>query len=147
MNKLDIQNYYSINELSEIFGVSSSRINNWIQVGKFVPLDPHKTHTHIASNTLWVSNKGILFPISEIVQEWKKEQKRLGENEYDSNEVEFLLNQITMYENKYQGNFEGTLGKIEKMTPEEETDSRAWKYFEKSLEKITKIETNRQFGD
>jgi len=144
---LDIQNYFSINKLSEVFGVSSSRINKWIQVGKFIPLDPHKTHTHIASTTLWLSNKGILFSIAEIVEEWEKEQQRLGENEYDNNDVEFLVNQITMYENKYQGKFEDTLGKIEKMTAEEETDSQAWKYLEKSLEKTTKIETNRQIGD
>lgn len=142
-----MQNYYSIKELSKIFGVSISRINKWIQVGKFIPLDPHKNHTHIASTTLWISNKGILFPLSGIVEEWEKEQKRLGGNEYDSNDVEFLVNQITMYENKYQGNFEDTLGKSEKMTAEEETDSQAWKYLEKSLEKTTKIETNRQIGD
>ena len=145
LNKLDIQNSYSINKISEIFGVSSSRINKWIQVGKLIPLDPHKTHTHIASTTLWLSNKGILFSIAEIVEEWEKEQKRLGENEYDSNHVEFLLNQITMYENKYQGNFEDTLGKVEKMTAEEETDARTWEYLKSKLEKTDSI--NRQFGD
>lgn len=144
---MDIQNYYSIDELSKIFGVSSSLINKWIQVGKFMPLDPQQAHTHIASTTYWLSRKGILFSLSEIIEEWENEQKKLGINEYDYNEVKFLENQITMYENKYQGNFEDTLGKIEKMTAEEETDSQTWKYLEKSLEKTTKIETNRQIDD
>lgn len=144
---MDIQNYYSIDELSKIFGVSSSLINKWIQAGKFMPLDPQQAHTYIASTTYWLSRKGILFSLSEIIEEWENEQKKLGINEYDYNEVKFLENQITMYENKYQGNFEDTLGKIEKMTAEEETDSQTWKYLKKSLEKTTKIETNRQIDD
>lgn len=124
--------HFTIEQLSIIFGVSITTINNWIQDGRFIGVG-RAVHIPVVSSTLWLSRKGQLYSIAEILKEWNDEQEQLGENKFDRNEAEFLVDQISLYEAKYGGKFESTIGSKEKLSPEEESDKASWAYLRKKF--------------
>ncbi|MFJ5772543.1 hypothetical protein [Psychrobacillus sp. NPDC093180] len=125
-----IQNYFSVGQLSKIFGVSIFTINDWIQEGRFINVK-NSEKSRIVPSTLWLSRGGKLYTVAEILNEWEVEKEKQGANEYDKDEDKFLSDQITLYERKYEGNFENTLGLKEELSWEEETDKVVWSYLRK----------------
>lgn len=124
--------HFTIEQLSMIFGVSITIINDWIQNGRFIGVG-RTDYIAVVPSTLWLSRKGKLYSIAEILKEWKDEQEKQGENEFDRNEVKFLVDQISLYELKYGGDFESTIGLKEKLSPEEESDKASWDYLRKKF--------------
>ncbi|MNI90393.1 hypothetical protein D3C73_1479100 [compost metagenome] len=53
-----------------------------------------------------------------------------GESVTPRNEdkLSYYTRQIAMYEEKYHGEFERTLGAKDELSPEEETDVQVWRY-------------------
>lgn len=48
----------------------------------------------------------------------------------------FLIEQMAIYEKKYDGVFENTLGLKVDTSPEEETDAEVWSYLRKRFENL-----------
>lgn len=124
---------YTTGQLARYFGVSITTINNWINEGRFIGIKRDETNKQIRipANTMFKARNGKQSPVSKYVEFYEIEQAESGENLYDTNEPLFIINQLTMYEEKYKGEFTKTLGKksLDEMTPEERTDMSAWKYF------------------
>lgn len=126
--------FLTIGQLAKYFGVSITTINNWISDGRFLGVERTKTNkqARISANTIWISRTGKQYPVSQIIKDWEEEQEELGTNNLkDNNEALFLINQLSLYETKYGGEFEKTLRlkKEDELTSEESTDASAWKCF------------------
>lgn len=124
---------YTTGQIAKYFGVSITTINNWIKEGRFegVERTEKNAQARISANTLWKSRTGKLYLVADIVKEWEEEQE---ENLYDIDERSFLAEQTALYEVKYGGDFERTLGLKEDLTSEEQTDAAAWSYFKRKFE-------------
>lgn len=129
---------YTTGQLAKYFGVSITTINNWINNGRFKGVNKTGKHAQarISANAIWISKTGKMYPISEIVNDWEEAQAANGENKFETNEIEFLVEQMALYEGKYGGNFENTLGKVKKLSPEEETDATTWSYFKDKFDNL-----------
>ncbi|MDW0118131.1 hypothetical protein QTL97_14440 [Sporosarcina thermotolerans] len=129
---------YTTGQLSKFFGVSITTINNWINEGKFIGVErsERNSQARISADTLWMAKTGKLYSVAQIVNEWEEEQDALGNNRYDSEEKNFLVDQMALYEKKYGGDFESTLGMKDGLSPEEETDAAAWSYFRRKFDAI-----------
>lgn len=127
---------YTTGQLAKYFGVSITTINNWINEGKFIGVEriEKNIQSRISADTLWKAKTGKLYSVAQIVKEWEEEQKALGNNRYDTDEVKFLTEQLVLYEKKYGGDFEGTLGLKEELSSEEQTDAAAWSYFRRKFD-------------
>jgi CRISPR/Cas system CMR-associated protein Cmr5 small subunit len=132
--QVDVEEF-STGELAKYFGVSITTINNWIKEGRFLGYKRKETNeqARIKGNTLWKSRTGKAYPIQEIVEEWRKENEELGQNDID--EKVFLISQIAAFDIKYKGSYNDTLGKkpLSEMTAQEESDASVWRYFIKRL--------------
>jgi len=124
---------YTTGQLAKYFGVSITTINNWINEGRFVGVKRDETNKQvkISANTIYKSRNGEQYPISQVVQEYEAEQAELGENPNDFNEALFIINQLALYEDKYDGDFTKAFGSKsqEELSAEELTDVETWKYF------------------
>lgn len=131
----EFHKYYTTGELSTYFGVSITTINNWVNEGRFIGVGRRKPHEQlkVSGDVKWKSRSGEVFNVSEIVKEWEDDQKSMGTNLYDFDERAFLEKQITLYEQKYGGTYESTLGHKEKFLAEEHTDAEAWNYYRRKL--------------
>lgn len=127
--------YYTTGELSTYFGVSITTINNWVNEGRFVGVGRRKPHEQlkVSGDVKWKSRSGEVFNVSEIVKGWEDDQKSMGTNLYDFDEKAFLEKRISLYEQKYDGTYELTLGSKEKLLAEEHTDAEAWNYYRRKL--------------
>jgi CRISPR/Cas system CMR-associated protein Cmr5 small subunit len=132
--QVDVEEF-STGELAKYFGVSVTTINNWIKEGRFLGYKRKETNeqARIKGNTLWKSRTGKAYPIQEIVEEWRKENEEIGQNDID--EKVFLISQIAAFDIKYKGSYNDTLGKkpLSEMTAQEESDASVWRYFIKRL--------------
>lgn len=131
---------YTTGQLATYFGVSITTINNWIKEGRFVGVERSEKNAQarISSNTYWRAKNGVLHAVSEIISDWEEENNSLGDNQSDTNEVAFLINQMALYEKKHGGDFEHTLGSKSKdeLNSEESTDLASWKYLRKRFEEL-----------
>ncbi|PIC69054.1 hypothetical protein CSV67_05995 [Sporosarcina sp. P2] len=134
---------YTTGQIAKYFGVSITTINNWIKEGRFVGVErtEKNSQARISANTLWKSRTGKMYTVDDIVKEWEEEQE---ENLYDSNERLFLVEQMALYEEKYEGNFESTLGSMDDLSSEEQTDAATWSYF---IRKFDALNVNRNSKD
>ncbi|UUZ82757.1 hypothetical protein LJK88_01565 [Paenibacillus sp. P26] len=58
---------------------------------------------------------------------WGKQETESAVPQNEDN-LSYYTRQIAMYEEKYHGEFEQTLGAKDALTPEEETDAQVWRY-------------------
>ncbi len=132
---------YTTGMMAKFLGVSITTINNWIAEGRFegVVRSESRKQVRIPANVFFTSPSGNRYRVSELVEMWEKENST---QEEPTDELMFLTRQIALYEGKYRGELEKTLGlkKPEEMTAEEETDASAWKYF---LQRQHEIFTNK----
>ncbi|WP_194841057.1 MerR family transcriptional regulator [Sporosarcina cascadiensis] len=134
---------YTTGQIAKYFGVSITTINNWIKEGRFVGVErtEKNSQARISAKTLWKSRTGKMYTVGNIVKEWEEEQE---ENLNDSDELLFLVEQITLYERKYGGNFESTLDSMDDLSSQEQTDAAAWLYF---IRKFDELNVNRNSKD
>lgn len=129
---------YTTGQLAQYFGVSITTINNWIKEGRFVGVEREETNkqVRISANTLWRARTGQLYSVSQIIEDYEKENADLPE---EQDEKVFLINQLAGYEQKYGGSFQEFLGSRneETLTAEEESDLEAWKYFMKRFDSLS----------
>lgn len=131
---------YTTGQLATYFGVSITTINNWIKERRFVGVERSEKNAQarISANTYWRAKNGMLHAVSDIINDWEEENNSLGDNQSDTNEVAFLINQMALYEKNYGGDFEHTLGSKSKdeMKSQEATDVATWKYLRKRFEEL-----------
>jgi DNA-binding transcriptional regulator YiaG len=120
---------YTPKELSRFFGVSVVTIHNWLKQGRFEGVGPagDNKHNHISEDTFYITAAGKKIQVSDVVQMWERQE---AESVAPRNEdkLSYYTRQIAMFEEKYHGEFERTLGAKDKLTPEEETDAQVWRY-------------------
>jgi excisionase family DNA binding protein len=122
-------NYYTIEELAKLFGVSITSINKWVKDGRFqgVKRLGHNKQLRITENTFWKDSRGNCIPIKTIVREYEL-QKKKDEKFTDEDELKALFNIIKHFEHKYNGTYEETLKiKVDK-SPLEIRDEDEWVY-------------------
>ena len=129
---------YTTGQLAIYFGVSITTINNWIKDGRFVGVErtERNSQARISADTLWKSRLGKLYTVAQIVKEWEEEALEI-DNQYEDDEVSFLVNQMALYEAKYGGDYEATLGIKESLSSEEETDAATWSYFRRKFDALS----------
>nr|WP_312579409.1 hypothetical protein [Sedimentibacter sp.] len=118
---------YTTGQLSKIFGVSITTINNWIKEERFINLEPKikNKQSRISENILWKSSNGELIAIKEIAKTYKKRNiKNMPEEE----EQKIIMSEISFFEKKYGGSYNATLSKKEDKTDEELRDASEWVY-------------------
>lgn len=121
---------YSVKELSKYFGVSVVSIHNWLNQGRFEGIErvgDHK-HNHISGDSIYITNSGKRLRITDVVKMWEQQDIESDENTQKENNLSYYTRQIAMYEHKYKGEFESTLGSKVELTPKEETDAQVWKH-------------------
>ncbi|UHA75470.1 helix-turn-helix domain-containing protein [Paenibacillus sp. 481] len=121
---------YSPKELSTFLGVSVVTIHNWIKQGRFegVELVGANKHNRISDDTMYITPANKKISIRDIVQMWEKQERELSPVHYEDNQS-YYTRQIALYEEKYQGEFEHTLGAQRLLTPEEESDAQVWRHY------------------
>ncbi|WP_435922559.1 hypothetical protein [Paenibacillus sp. DYY-L-2] len=120
---------YTTSELSKYFGVSITTIFNWIDQGRFEGIQRVGSYKHnrIPDDTVYIYSSGKRTLVRDVVAMWEQEEaERLRLSNED--DLSYFTGQIALYENKYNGEFERTLGAKENLTPEEETDAQVWKH-------------------
>ncbi|WP_340400308.1 hypothetical protein [Paenibacillus sp. FSL H8-0079] len=120
---------YTPKELSTFFGVSITTIFNWIDQGRFMGIQRAGSNKHnlIPDDTTYVYGSGKRTTIKDIVNMWKKEEAE-HQSTIEVSDLDYHTGQIALYEDKYKGEFERTLGTKLNLTPEEETDAQVWKH-------------------
>lgn len=120
---------YTPKELSVFFGVSITTIFNWIDQGRFIGIQRAGSNKHnlIPDDTTYVYGSGKRTTIKDIVTMWKKEEAE-HQSTLEVSDLDYHTGQIALYEDKYKGEFQHTLGTKLNLTPEEETDAQVWKH-------------------
>ncbi|WP_146113415.1 hypothetical protein [Paenibacillus sp. PCH8] len=120
---------YTPKELSIFFGVSITTIFNWIDQGRFIGVQRAGANKHnlIPDDTTYVYGSGKRTTIKDIVTLWRQEEA-VHDSTLEISDLDYHTGQIALYEDKYKGEFERTLGTTLNLTPEEETDAQVWKH-------------------
>ncbi|UUZ91095.1 helix-turn-helix domain-containing protein [Paenibacillus sp. P25] len=120
---------YTPKELSRYFGVSVVTIHNWLKQGRFEGIGPagDNKHNHISEDTFYKTPAGKKVRVRDVVEMWGKQETESAVPQNEDN-LSYYTRQIAMYEEKYHGEFEQTLGAKDALTPEEETDAQVWRY-------------------
>lgn len=121
---------YSIKELSKYFGVSVVSIHNWLDQGRFEGIERAGDHKHnrIPGDTLYVTTTGRKLRIIDVIKMWEQQELELEREHQHEDNLSYYTRQIAMFEQKYNGEYEATLGTQNELTPEEETDAQVWKH-------------------
>ncbi|WP_158701654.1 helix-turn-helix domain-containing protein [Lentibacillus sp. Marseille-P4043] len=131
---------YTTGQLAKFFGVSITTINNWINKGRFIGVERKERNkqARISANTKYKAPSGEIMFVKDVVEMYNEAENDGNLN--NSNELEFLVTQLAMYEGKYGGEYDKTLGNkpFSGMTPEEQTDAAAWRYFLEQVENVNR---------
>ncbi|MGO4499643.1 hypothetical protein AB4114_27520 [Paenibacillus sp. 2RAB27] len=121
---------YSVKELSKYFGVSVVSIHNWLDQGRFEGIERAGDHKHnrISGDTLYITAAGKKIRVDEVVKMWEQQELEHEQQHQQEDNLSYYTRQIAMYEHKYNGEYEATLGAKNELTPEEETDAQVWKH-------------------
>jgi len=121
---------YTTKELATFFGVSMVTIHNWIKQKRFegVDLAGDNKRNHISADTIYITPAGKRLLVCDIVHMWESEQQ-LVTSAPEENSLSYYSRQIEIYETKYKGKFEQTLGAKSNLSPEEQSDAQVWKHF------------------
>lgn len=128
------QKLYTTGQLSKIFGVSITSINNWISEERFIGIQrfTRNKQVRISENTMWRSPNGEIMAVKEVAEMWNKENQKticLSRDE----EITILRKEINFFEVKYGGIYENTLKLKEQITESELQDKEEWVYLLKRI--------------
>lgn len=121
---------YTTSEVAKYFGVSTTTVNNWLAVNRFVGVNrsaPFK-HARIPANTWWISATGKRIRLSDVIEMFEAESRTGPAPMTPEQELEQHRADIRRLEEKYGGPFHETLGTREPNTLQEERDAWEWRY-------------------
>ena len=123
-------NEYSPAQLSKYFGVSVVTIHNWLKQGRFIGIKHagDNKHNKIPDNLYFTTSAGGKLLISDVVEMWNRQQAESDASKRNETEYEYYTRAVAEYEQKYNGEFERTLGAKEYLSPEEQTDAEIWRH-------------------
>lgn len=126
--KKDFAEEYTPSQLAQFFGVSVMTIHNWLKQGRFIGVEKAAANKHnkIADDTDFRMASGKIVTVRDVVAMWKKQENDSITKE--ESDLDYYTRQISLYEEKYDGEFERTLGTKSKLTSEEETDAQVWQH-------------------
>lgn len=121
--------------LSEVFGVSVTAINNWIDEGRFIGYrrEPNK-HARIPHFTPFQFRDGRVEPLGLIVERYRRQQ---SESFADDDEKAMLTDEITFLQQKYGGKKLEEIFDFGKLTSEQENDISRWRFYKARLEELS----------
>lgn len=126
---------YRTTQLAEIFGVSVTAINNWIDEGRFIGYQrqPHK-HARIPHITPFKYRDGRVAPLGLVIERYSRHE---SESFADDDERAMLISEIEFLQQKYGGkDFEEAFD-FENITSEQESDVSRWRFYRARLEELT----------
>lgn len=122
---------YKTTYLAEVFGVSVTAINNWIDEGRFVGYrrEPNK-HARIPHFTPFQHRDGLVEPLGLIIERYSREE---SESFASKDEKEMLIDEIKLLQQKYNGKDLDEAFDFENLTSEQESDSSRWRFYRARL--------------
>jgi Helix-turn-helix domain len=132
---------YTTGQVSQMFGVSLTTINNWIQAGRIIGI--HKLgkskQARIPEDATWISSSNERMFIKEIADRFPN-KSMLQRKPTPVEKVKAIMDDILFFEKKYGGCaykdsiLEQKVENGESMTFEEERDAQEWQYLLKRME-------------
>lgn len=133
--KPDSVTNYKTTYLAEVFGVSVTAINNWIDEGRFIGYrrEPRK-HARIPHFTPFQHRDGSVEPLGLIVERYRLQNHNLFA---DDDEKALLIDEIKSLQQKYGGkDFEEAFD-FDYLTSEQESDVSRWRFYRARLEELS----------
>jgi hypothetical protein len=126
---------YKTTYLAEVFNVSVTAINNWIDEGRFVGYQrqPHK-HARIPHFTPFQHRDGRIEPLGLIVERYRHQ---VSESFADVDERDMLFGEIEFLKQKYGGKDFNDAFDFENLTSEQESDVSRWRFYRARLEELS----------
>jgi hypothetical protein len=126
---------YRTSQLAEIFDVSVTAINNWIDEGRFIDYQrqPHK-HARIPHFTPFKHRDGSVEPLGLVVERYSLQK---NESFADKDERAMLISEIESLQQKYGGKDFDEAFDYENLTSEQESDVSRWRFYRARLEELS----------
>lgn len=126
---------YKTTYLADVFGVSVTAINNWIDEGRFVGYrrEPNK-HARIPHFTPFQHRDGRVEPLGLIVE---RNRHHVSESFAVDDEKRLLLSEIDNLKQKYGGKDFKDAFDFENLTNEQESDVSRWRFYQARLEDLS----------
>jgi hypothetical protein len=126
---------YKTTYLAEVFNVSVTAINNWIDEGRFIGYqrEPHK-HARIPHFAPFRHRDGRIEPLGLIVERYRRQE---SESFADDDERDMLVDEIKFLKQKYGGKDLNDAFDFEHLTGEQESDASRWRFYQARLEELS----------
>ncbi|GGG06675.1 hypothetical protein [Paenibacillus aceti] len=126
---------YKTTYLAEVFNVSVTAINNWIDEGRFINYqrEPHK-HARIPHFTPFQHRDRRIEPLGLIVERYRRQENK---SFADDDERDMLVGQIELLKQKYGGKDFNDAFDCENLTNEQESDRSRWRFYMARLEELS----------
>lgn len=126
---------YRTTQLAEIFDVSVTAINNWIDEGRFIDYQrqPHK-HARIPHFTPFQHRDGSVEPLGLVVERYKLQK---SESFADNDERANLISEIESLQQKYGGKDFDEAFNFENLTSGQESDVSRWRFYRARLAELS----------
>lgn len=127
--------YYKTSQLADIFGVSVTAINNWIDEDRFIGFkrEPHK-HAKIPHFTPFKQRDGRIEPLGHVVERYSQQERGAFAL---NDEKTMLLGEIEALMQKYGGKIYEEAFDFKTLTPEQESDASRWHFYQMRLNELT----------
>ncbi|WP_164684960.1 helix-turn-helix domain-containing protein [Brevibacillus reuszeri] len=141
--ELQYERTYSTGQIAKFFGVSTQTIHAWIKEGRISGVEKSERfkHIRIPETAIYLSSIKERFTIAQIIEMYEEEQAKRGsvdagqEHTY-AERLSQLSTEISIFENKYGGSFENTLGKVKTKSLEQERDASEWQYLMRKVREL-----------
>jgi len=132
---LEVPGYYKTTQLADIFGVSVTAINNWIDEDRFIDFrrEPHK-HARIPHFTMFRHRDGRIEPLGLVVERYRRQENT---SFADDDERAMLLAEIDELMRKYGGKAYEEAFEFATLTPAQERDASRWRFFRMRLNSLS----------
>lgn len=127
--------YYKTSQLADIFGVSVTAINYWIDEGRFIGFkrEPHK-HARIPHFTPFKQRDGRIEPLGHVVNRYARQN---GKSFAVDDEKTMLVGELETLKQKYGGRTYEEAFENNALTPDEERDASRWRFYQMRLNELT----------
>lgn len=126
---------YRTTQLAEIFDVSVTAINNWIDEGRFIGYKRQpRRHARIPHFTPFKHRDGSVEPLGLVVERCKHQK---SDSFAVDDEKAMLISEIRLLQQKYGGKAFDEAFDFENLTSEQESDASRWRFYLARLKELS----------